>query len=247
MIFCYILLGILLLPVLHLGFLLICSLAVDTNREYETDSKFYRFLINSATGIATKLLRIHIHTEGLEKIPADCKVLFVCNHRSNYDPILTWYVLRKWKIAFISKAENFHVPIFGRLIRKCCFMAIDRTNPRNAIVTIRKAAELLERQEVSIGVYPEGTRSKSCELLPFHNGVFKIAQKASAPIVVLAISGTEQIAKNLKKFRASHVFLTVADVIPAQQAKEMKTEAIGEQMRAELETILQQKEAHIHG
>lgn len=66
-------------------------------------------------------------------------------------------------------------------------MAIDRENPRNALLTIEKAAKLIESDEVSIGIYPEGTRSKECVLLPFHNGVFKIAQKASVPIVVASI------------------------------------------------------------
>ena len=75
-------------------------------------------------------------------------------------------------------------------------MAIDRENPRNAMKTIIKASKLLQKGEVSVGVYPEGTRSKECKLLPFHNGVFKIAQRADAPIAIVAISGTEKVSKN---------------------------------------------------
>lgn len=75
-------------------------------------------------------------------------------------------------------------------------MAIDRENPRNAIKTIEKAAQLIEKKEVSIAVYPEGTCGKECVPLPFHNGVFKIAQKASVPIVVAAVQRTEQIHRN---------------------------------------------------
>ena len=69
---------------------------------------------------------------GIDKIPKDGRFLFVSNHRSIFDPILTWYVLKDYDLAFILKAENFRIPIFGRIIRKCCFMAIDRENPRNA-------------------------------------------------------------------------------------------------------------------
>lgn len=65
---------------------------------------------------------IYIHTEGIDKIPKDGRFLFVSNHRSNFDPILTWYVLKDYDLAFISKAENFRIPIFGRIIRKCCFI-----------------------------------------------------------------------------------------------------------------------------
>ena len=116
-------------------------------------------------------------------------------------------------------------------------MAIDRENPRNALKTILKAAELLKKDEVSIGVYPEGTRSKECKLLPFHNGVFKIAQKANADIVVLAVSGTEQIHKNYP-FHHTDVYLDVLEVLSADTVKSSKTDALGERIRAELENHL---------
>lgn len=181
-----------------------------------------------------KLLRIRVHVSGIEKIPKNTKVLFVSNHRSNFDPIITWYILKKWKIAFVSKPSNFKIPFFGRIIRKCCFMPIDRENPRNAIVTINKAAKLLKKQEVSIGIYPEGTRSKNGQLLPFHNGVFKIAQKAEAAIVVLCVTGTEKISKRTP-FRRTDVYLDVLEVFSAQGIKETKTEMIGTAVRRLLE------------
>ena len=236
-----------LLGILFLGyvlFLFICSLFVDPKKEYEKHSRFYRFLLCSASSAALKLLRIKVHTFGFENIPTNMKPLFVGNHRSNFDPIIQWVALKKWDIAFISKASNFKIPIFGRLIRKCCFMAIDRESPRKAIATIGKAAKLLQKDEVSIGVYPEGTRSKTCELLPFHNGVFKIAQKADRPIVIMAISGTEQIHKNVLR-RRSDIYLDIVQVIPAEDAKAMKTDAIGSVVKAVLENRLSEnKKAH---
>ena len=155
----YILGGLLALLILYVLFLGVCALLVSPDKTYEKNSPFYRFLLESATAVAIKLLRIRIHVSGMEKIPKDEKVLFVSNHRSNFDPLITWNALRPWKIAFVSKPENFKVPFFGRIIRKCCFLPIDRENPRKAIVTINKAAKLLKKQEVSIGIYPEGTRS----------------------------------------------------------------------------------------
>ena len=181
-----------------------------------------------------KLCRIRVHVSGIEKIPRDIKVLFVSNHRSNFDPIITWYALKKWKIAFISKPENFKVPFFGRIIRKCCFMPIDRENPRKAIPTINRAAKLLKKQQVSIGIYPEGTRSKTCEILPFHNGVFKIAQKADAPVVVLCITGTEKISKRTP-FQHTDVYLDVLEVFEGEHIKETKTELIGTAVRRLIE------------
>ena len=231
-----VLLAVFLLYVLFLG---ICWLLVDPEKEYDKNSRFYRFVLDSATAAAMKLLRIHVHVSGIEKIPKDTKVLFVCNHRSNFDPIITWYGLKKWKLAFISKPENFKIPFFGRIIRKCCFMPIDREKPRNAIVTINRAAKLLKKQEVSIGVYPEGTRSKTGRLLPFHNGVFKIAQKAEAPIVVLCVTGTESIRKRTP-FKRTDVYLDVLDVFP--NIKEIKTDLIGTAVCRLIETNLEKRD-----
>ena len=112
MILLYILGAILTLLLLYVLFLSVCCLFVNPEKEYDRNSPFYRFLLNTATAATIKLLRIHVHTNGIEKIPKDAKVLFVCNHRSNFDPILTWYALKKWKIAFISKPSNFKIPFF---------------------------------------------------------------------------------------------------------------------------------------
>ena len=234
MILLYILGVLLALLLLYILFLGICCLFIDPDKAYEKNSPFYRFLLDSATAAAMKLLRIRVHVSGMEKIPKDTKVLFVSNHRSNFDPIVTWYALKKWKIAFISKPSNFKIPFFGRIIRKCCFIPIDRENPRNAIVTINKAAKLLKKQEVSIGIYPEGTRSKNGQLLPFHNGVFKIAQKAEAAMVVLCVTGTENISKQTP-FRRTDVYLDVLEVFSAQGIKETKTEMIGTAIRRQIE------------
>ena len=230
MLFLYILGGILALFVLYVLLLAVSALLVDPESEYDREDPFYRFLLNSATVLGIVLLRIRVHASGIERIPRDAKILFVENHRSNFDPIVTWYALKKWKMAFISKPENFRIPLFGRIIRKCCFLPIDRENPRNAIVTIQKAAALLEKGTLSVGVYPEGTRSKTRELLPFHNGVFKIAQKAGAPIVVLCISGTENISKNTP-FRPTDVYLDVVGVFSGEEIKTAKTEQIGTMVR----------------
>ncbi len=229
------------LLLLYILFLTVCALLVSPNKEYDKHSRFYRVLLNGATAVAIKIMRIRIHASGVEKIPDSTKnLLFVSNHRSNFDPIVTWHALKKWQPAFVSKASNFKIPIFGRFIRKCCFMAIDRENPRNAIRTINRAATLLKNGEVSIGIYPEGTRSKSCELLPFHNGVFKIAQKAGADIVVLTVSGTEKVHKNYP-FRRSDVYIEILEVLDSERVKSDKTDVIGEYIKKEYENHLKEK------
>ena len=211
-----------------LPFTFICSLFINPKKEYDKNRKFYRKLLHTYTWLVLKLLRVKIDVTGIEKIPQNTRFVLVGNHRSNFDPIITWLVFKRYDLAFISKESNFKIPVFGRIIRKCCYMAIDRENPRNAIKTINRASNLIKSNEVSVAVYPEGTRNKEGNgLLPFHNSVFKIAQKANVPIVIVGVSGTESIHKRTP-WKRTHVQLQVLDVINAENVMAMKTNEIGE-------------------
>ena len=79
-------------------------------------------------------------------------------------------------------------------------------------------------------IYPEGTRSKGCELLPFHGGSFKLAQKAGVGIAVAATDGTEKVKGNLV-FRKTKVTFDVLEFIPAEKVKEAKTAELAEYSR----------------
>ena len=221
----YILLCILALIAAYFLICIFSALLVNTKKNYTKDSAFYRFLLDSATAVGMRLARVHIHVSGIEKVPDNSRFLVVGNHISKFDPIITWLVLKGRQLAFISKPENFNVPIFGRIIRKCGFMPIDRENARSAIETVNSAAEKLRSDEFSVGVYPEGTRSMSGELLPFHDGIFMIAKKANVPTVVLAVRGTEKIKDNYP-LRRSDVYLDFVDVIDADTSKGMRTSQI---------------------
>lgn len=226
------------LAIVAVLWLFVSSLLVE-KRFYDEDSKYYRFLLYFSTRIAMILCRVHIKTEGFEKLP-DSRMLLVCNHRSNFDPLVTWRVMEKKQLAFVSKPENFNIPVFGRIIRKCCFSEINREDPREAIKTIDRAAKLIKNNVVSIGIYPEGTRSKECVLLPFHNGVFKIAMKAKVPIVVSTVQGTEKIHSNFP-FKSTTVILKVIDVISTDELLGKTTKDVGDRvlelMRKDLKEV----------
>lgn len=150
MIIIYILGGIIAIFLMYILFLFVCSLFVRTDRQYTEDSRFYRHLLYGATGFAMWFLRVKMHVTGMEKIPVDVKPLFVGNHLSNYDPLIEWHVFKKWDVAFVSKPENFKIPIFGRIIRRCCFMPIDRSDPGKALSTIKTATEILQKGDMAV-------------------------------------------------------------------------------------------------
>lgn len=204
-------------------FLFICGLFVNTKKQYERDSRFYRALLDGSTTFILWSLGIKINVTGEEKFPENGNFLFISNHRSNYDPIIQWTVFKKYRISFISKKANFKIPMYGRIIHRCCFMPIDRENPRKAMETVNRAAKLLTDTDNSVGVYPEGKRSKNCRLLPFHSGVLKTAQKAEKPIVISTIEGTENIFGNIKRLRKTVVTIKILETIDAGRVKATKT------------------------
>ena len=141
-------------------FCFVCSRFVDPKKQYMTQSRFFRRILYVATGISMFIVRVKIVIEGREKLP-DGRFLLVSNHLSNFDPIVTWQGMRDRDLAFISKQANLKIPIFGRIVRRCCFMPIDRSNPLSSAATINTAAELIETDQASVCVYPEGTRSRT--------------------------------------------------------------------------------------
>lgn len=214
--------------------LIISGLFVDTHKLYDRNSKFYRFLLYYCSVLLFIAARIKIDASGEELIPREGQFLLVSNHRSNFDPIVSWTVLRhRVNLTYISKAENFKIPFFGRIIRRCCFMPIDRENPRKAKNTVDRAAELIKRGVCSIGVYPEGTRSKTCQLLPFHSMVFRIAKQANVPILAAVLENTEKVHKHFP-LKGTHIKLKYIDLISSEEVAELRTNQLSDRIRQKM-------------
>lgn len=150
------------------------------------------------------------------------------NHRSNFDPLVTWVLLPKEGLVFISKPSNFHLPWFGRFIHRLRFFAIDRSSIAASRRVFADAAAMITSGEASIAVYPEGTRSKSREMLPFHNAVFITAIRAKAPVVVCTIDGTELVSKRWP--RKTRVTLKCLEVIPNDWIAEHTMQELSERV-----------------
>ena len=116
------------------------------------------------------------------------------------------------------------------------------SHSRLAIPVFDRAVNLINDNQLSIGIYPEGTRSKTCELLPFHNGVFKIAQRAQVPVVVACIKRTEKIHKNFP-FKKTPVQLDILDVIPTEKVLSQRTCELGDYCRTLMENHLAGKKS----
>ena len=132
---------------------------------------------------------------GFENIP-DEPVLFIGNHRSFFDILLTYSRCPRLT-GYVAKKEMEKIPLLSTWMRFVYCLFLDRKNPKEGLKTILQAIDYV-KQGISICIFPEGTRNKGEELsmLPFKEGAFKIATKTGCAIVPISMNNTAAIFEN---------------------------------------------------
>ncbi|SFF94789.1 1-acyl-sn-glycerol-3-phosphate acyltransferase [Desulfotomaculum arcticum] len=119
-------------------------------------------------------------------LPPGQGMIVVANHVSYWDPVVVGCALNR-RIYFMAKAELFDIPVLAVLINKLGAFPVQRDGADRS--SIRRALELLDAGKV-VGIFPEGTRSKTGELLNPHMGAAMLAIKGGVPLLPVAVSGT---------------------------------------------------------
>jgi 1-acyl-sn-glycerol-3-phosphate acyltransferase len=109
--------------------------------------------------------------------------------------ILLMMKLIKTPLIFIGKKSVANWPVISWWMKAQKTLFIDRDNLRDGLKVIKEGIELLKNGD-SIVIFPEGTRSKTKEMLPFKKGSFKLATKSGVPIIPFAIKGTDDVFEN---------------------------------------------------
>lgn len=120
-------------------------------------------------------------------LPLDRAAVYCSNHQSNVDPPILFDALHP-QMHILYKAEIDAIPVLARAFRMGGFIPVDRRHKEAALRSIDAGAESM-RQGNSFLIFPEGTRSRTDELLPFKKGGFIMAIKAQVPVVPVAIDG----------------------------------------------------------
>ena len=219
------------LALLALAFLCIVCAMVDLNKpQAENDDPVYRAIMYVYIEALMNLVLVRLHTRGLENTPKEGRFLLVCNHLFIADPGILLHAFRKSQLAFLTKKENYSMPIINKFMYKILCQSIDRENDRESLKSILKCIQLIKEDKVSICAFPEGYTSKDGKLHHFRSGVFKIAQKANVPIVVCTLQGTKNIFPNLRKLRTTPVELHLVEVIPAEELKGKTAVEVGDRV-----------------
>jgi len=133
---------------------------------------------------------IKVEVSGLENIPAGRSCIFMSNHVSNLDPPVELPFL-PGRCSVLLKKELMSIPILGHAMRLGKFVPVARGHRRDAAQASVEAAADALRSGLHILVYPEGTRSLDGRLSTFKKGPFFLAQQTQAPIIPIALSGTQ--------------------------------------------------------
>jgi 1-acyl-sn-glycerol-3-phosphate acyltransferase len=132
-----------------------------------------------------------VRIQGLENLDRQKSYILVSNHQSNFDifALLGYFPIQ---FRWTAKAELFRLPFLGWAMSRIGYIPIERDSPKRAYRSMLQAAEKV-RKNVSVMIFPEGTRSPDGNLQPFKKGLFLIALKSQAPILPIAIRGTGKI------------------------------------------------------
>lgn len=144
---------------------------------------------------------------GEENVPRDEPVLYIGNHRSYFDILIT-YIRVPRLTGYMSKIEILRIPSLNTWMKYLHCVFLDRSDIKAGMQSILTAIDKI-RAGISICIFPEGTRNRSNDtFLEFHNGSFKVAEKTGCAIVPMSINNAGQIFEDHVPFiRKTHVVL----------------------------------------
>ncbi len=181
-----------------------------------------------------------VRISGRKKIPWNRPCVLVSNHQSMVDILVLYSLFRPFK--WVSKKENYKIPILGWQMRLNNYLEIDRGQKESLVKLLKKASRMIS-VGCSILLFPEGTRHSGGKLGRFREGAFKMALDNKVDIVPIVLDGTARALpkKGIVITGFSNIRARVLDPVPYQAFAEKSvkelTMDIRELMSAEYDKL----------
>lgn len=177
-------------------------------------------LVQGAFKLIMFVTGVKLTVIGEENVPKDQAVLYVGNHRSYFDVVMT-YARCPGLTGYIAKVEMLRIPLLRDWMKALYCLFLDRDDIKAGLKTILQGIEYIKRG-ISICIFPEGTRNHSDTMMPFKEGSLKMAEKTGCPIIPMAITNSAEMFENHIPFiHRCHVILEYGKpILPAELSKE---------------------------
>ena len=195
------------------GILFIFTLPIKKTKKYDKYSKFYARMFNRYERFGLRLFNVHVKVVN-KKIVPDEPFILISNHRSNIDSFVIDKELKNRKMIFAAKKSLFGIPGFGKLIWRNNYLYLTREDERKDYKELVYGANLVNNENYSIGIFPEGTRNFTEEtLLPFLKGYLLLLNKTKKPLVIACVKDTHKVNDKLfiKRHNVTLEFIEVLD------------------------------------
>ncbi|MFV0447688.1 MAG: 1-acylglycerol-3-phosphate O-acyltransferase [Vibrio sp.] len=176
------------------------------------------------------------------RIPEDAykrgQAVYIANHQNNWD-LFTISSAVTPKVVTVGKKSLAWMPLFGQLYWLTGNILIDRANKTKAKGTINQVVDSIKNSDVSVWMFPEGTRSRGRGLLPFKTGAFHAAMGAEVPVIPIVCSSTHKL--KLNRWNNGHVIVEMLPPVTVEEYKDKSVRDLSNQcyeaMKVKLEEL----------
>ena len=185
---------------------------------------------------------VKVTVEGLERLKPGESYVFASNHLSYLDtPVVLARIPAHFR--FLAKSGLFRVPFMGWHLSRAGHISVPLDEPRAALKTLSKAAELLRAEKISLLIFPEGGRSETGVMQEFKDGAAYLAIKGQVPLVPIVLIGVrDRLPMHSLTFSRGPVRLIVSDPIPTAGLRLSDRAALTQTVRDRIAGMLENKE-----
>ncbi len=211
----------------------ICSILTIPSVIIDPSRKLSFKLMRIAGKSMLWISRVKVYIDGIENIKKEDAQILASNHISQFD-IVVLTAIAPVNIGWVAKKELFIIPFLGWLMRANGHIAIDRSSGKKAIKSINEAAEKV-KNGANIVIFPEGTRSRDGNLLPFKKGVFHLCTRTGVPLIPIYILGTYDVLNpNSLSIKSGKVYVKIGQGIPTSDYPNNKAGALMDDLRVKI-------------